>query len=364
MYHYRSEFPFFRLPSCRPYLLSIPYFIIPIMIPPMSNAWLVAHCIPSLAVRPTMLSHLFVLGTSRILTRTMASLIDVDCNLLHSDLRKFFSDDDNPLALLDHDDWNGIVGCLSPSSTLQEYQDGRDVLKDYNGSISIRTTVGIHPYHVLEQPIEALDQITNDDANVVAIGECGLDTTEGFPPLADQVPFFRRQIELAEVFQLPLFVHERGAFEETMELLRDVSVPVLIHCFTGTPDQCRAYVERGYSISISGHVARSDGESVRQTLQQGCVPLDRIMIETDAPYMGFTGCRDKYLAKNSDLVASLNAKKRKRLIGSTYPNVPSSLSMVLDHVRDNWPNKDDDLATASTANALRFFRWTIAEASR
>ena len=84
------------------------------------------------------------------------------------------------------------------------------------------------------------------------------------------------------------------------------------------------------------------------------------MIETDAPYMGFPGCRQLYLEYNSDFVSSLNAKKRKRLQQSIYPNVPSSLPLVLDKVVECYQVGDpklsvEDIAMATTNNARTFF---------
>ena len=202
----------------------------------------------------------------------------------------------------------------------------------------------------------------------MAVGECGLDGSEGFPDLFEQVPWFAAQIALAEMLQLPLFVHERLAFEETMELLGDMeqAVPVIVHCFTGTVPECQAYVQRGYSISISGYVFREEAEAVRQCLEQNVIPLDKLMIETDAPYMGFPGCRDAFCAKNAATIQeSLNAKKRKKLTASQYPNAPSSLQAVLlkvlHHInvgrteRGEEPMSEAELARQTTSNANSFF---------
>ena len=84
------------------------------------------------------------------------------------------------------------------------------------------------------------------------------------------------------------------------------------------------------------------------------------MIETDAPYMGFEGCRELYLESNQEYAASLNSKKRKRLLQSIYPNVPSSLPMVLVKVAECLQKKDptitkEKVAEATTANAREFF---------
>jgi TatD DNase family protein len=172
-------------------------------------------------------------------------------------------------------------------------------------------------------------------------------------------------VKLANELNKPLFVHERLAFRETMEILEDCTVPVIIHCFTGTREECKAYIERGYSLSVSGYILKDDGEEVRACLREGLIPLERFMIETDAPYMGFEGCRANYLAKNQEYASSLNSKKRKRLVNSIYPNVPSSLPIVLDEVvkllnegretRGEDLLERDEVARITTENAIRFF---------
>jgi len=310
-------------------------------------------------------------------TPRMSALIDVDCNLWHKDLTSLQSkqQDSSILSILKEDavSESNIVAMLSPSSTLAEARKGLEFLSSQSlpaASIAILTTVGVHPYHVndegssLEHDIDSLKELVNQQY-VCAVGECGLDASEGFPPLDDQLPWFRAQVQLANDCNKPLFVHERLAFEETIDILQDCTVPVIIHCFTGTREECIKYVERGYSVSVSGFIMKDGGEEVQACLEEGLIPLDKLMIETDAPYMGFEGCRANYLAKNEEYVASLNSKKRKRLQNSIYPNVPSSLPIVLEKVvnllnegrekRGEEKLNRDDVARITTENAIRFF---------
>uniref|UniRef100_A0A7R9WT86 TatD related DNase n=1 Tax=Craspedostauros australis TaxID=1486917 RepID=A0A7R9WT86_9STRA len=218
-----------------------------------------------------------------------------------------------------------------------------------------------------------MKRILTDEANApwcAAVGECGLDASEGFPPIDDQIPWFRKQVELAEELQLPLFVHERLAFEQTMDVLKTTTVPVIIHCFTGTQDQCRQYIDRGYFVSVSGFILKENADNcdeVRKCLSEGILPLERLMIETDSPYMGFTNCRQWYVEHNQELISSaLNSKKRKRLVQSMYPNVPTSLLGVLDKVVECLQQHDqsitkDQVAAATTANAKSFFGFKFGE---
>eukprot|EP00429_Kryptoperidinium_foliaceum_P000769 CAMPEP_0176019492 /NCGR_PEP_ID=MMETSP0120_2-20121206/9418_1 /TAXON_ID=160619 /ORGANISM="Kryptoperidinium foliaceum, Strain CCMP 1326" /LENGTH=296 /DNA_ID=CAMNT_0017352569 /DNA_START=249 /DNA_END=1135 /DNA_ORIENTATION=+ len=292
-------------------------------------------------------------------------LIDVDCNLWHRDLKTLQGKDVD-----ENDCWNiltedaikqaNIVAMLSPSSTIDEAKNGLELIMNYPPPIRIKTTVGIHPYHVTDDGItgvpisehrQTMQSLLRNDL-VAAIGECGLDASEGFPHIEDQLPLFRLQVELANEFNLPLFVHERLAFDEALEILNKATTPVIIHCFTGTRDQCLEYVKRGYYISVSGYVLKETNDNydeVISCLNEDTIPLSRLMIETDAPYMGFPGSRQLYLEHNDEFVSSLNSKKRKRLIQSTYPNVPSSLPSVLERVAQCYTEKNPDLSLETIA---------------
>ena len=337
-------------------------------------------------------------------------IIDVDCNLLHGDLYTLqkasttttttTTDTDNVWNILHEDaikDAN-IVAILSPSSTILESEKSLELLKsDPPPPILIKTTVGVHPYHVNDDDLlfsssngeritmeeqkkrikniimmdreeeeeQEEEQNSNKNRFCAAVGECGLDASEGFPSLEHQVPWFQMQIEIASELEMPLFVHERLAFDKTIELLEKAApkIPIIIHCFTGTKEECIEYIKRGYFISISGYILKESNDNCAEViscLEEGVIPLSKLMIETDAPYMGFSGCRQLYLDHNQEYVSSLNSKKRKRLQQSIYPNVPSSLPMVLSKVTECLQKHDSTLtrekiAEMTTANARTFF---------
>jgi TatD DNase family protein len=306
-----------------------------------------------------------------------SELIDVDCNLWHRDLKSLQGKniDDDPWSILGEDavEQANIVAMLSPSSTIAEAKRGLHLLSTRPPPLPIKTTVGVHPYNANDSDLKvmATDElratmkalIEGYPSQCAAVGECGLDASEGFPSLAEQIPLFRLQVEIANECQLPLFVHERLAFDETMEILEDATTPVIIHCFTGTKEQCIEYIKKGYFISISGFILKESNnnyDEVISCLSENVIPLDKLMIETDAPYMGFSGCRQMYVEYNNAFVASLNSKKRKSLLQSMYPNVPSSLPFVLEKVVQCYQSTNpevsyDDIARTTTANARTFF---------
>lgn len=320
-------------------------------------------------------------------------LVDVDCNLLHEDFIKAMGSIstvkvdgvDDAWKVLHHPSTvqSNIVAMISPSSTLNESELAvqlleRSTINDRNG-IEVKTTVGVHPYHVLEvgepeaETINRLRKLLDKNKSVIScIGECGLDYMDGFPDRKYQVPWFKAQLELAVEYQLPIFLHERIAFDDTTACIDEAAqkhgddkIPgIIVHCYTGTLEQCKEYMRRGYYISFSGFVNKPGSEEVKSCLRSGVIPLDKIMIETDAPYLGFDGCKDAFFDAEGDAFSSLSAKKRKKL-KSHYPNVPSALPMVLETVQKeiNAGREErgdellsiDQLARITRDNACSFF---------
>jgi len=337
-------------------------------------------------------------------------LIDVDCNLIHPDLHQFHlalerseSEDDfhettskvtaDFFRILSHPSVKQatITAVFSPSSTIAEAHIFLQALENYSetplSSIPIATSVGVHPYHVLDSSLpmsieqartDICELLTNDKYHpfIKCIGETGLDYSEGFPDKEKQIPWWELQVSLALEYQLPLFVHERLAFVDVVHTLEDTvfvpreshtRIPVLIHCFTGTREECRFYIARGCFISVSGYILRSGlgPEEVQACLKEGIIPLDKLMIETDSPYMGFPSCRDLYFDMEGDAFQVLSSKQKKRLLKGTYPNVPSSLPKVLDrvvHLLNEGKKASEHLSKEYVAsvifeNSLRFFNF-------
>lgn len=159
---------------------------------------------------------------------------------------------------------------------------------------------GIHPYSVpsvdeLESSIAELNELIESSPHCRAVGECGLDFSEGFPPAERQLAFFEAQVGLALKHKKPLFLHERQASTNFISILQrhgldqrlgQLVCPVVVHCFTGSVSELKEYIEMGFSIGITGYIFRDGDEGVaalRKALEQGVAPLDKIMIETDAP---------------------------------------------------------------------------------
>jgi len=150
-------------------------------------------------------------------------------------------------------------------------------------------TAGVHPHHASDYSAET-DSVLRDllrSDEVVAVGETGLDTFRNFSPIADQQKAFEKQLEIAAEIKKPLFMHQRESHERFMAILSDY-LPSLgkgvVHCFTDSKEALNDYLDAGLYIGITGWICdERRGLLLRELVRH--IPLDRMMIETDAPYL-------------------------------------------------------------------------------
>ena len=148
--------------------------------------------------------------------------------------------------------------------------------------------VGFHPHEAKEVTAETLMELKKlaQNEKVVAIGETGLDFHYDFSPPHDQKRAFADQLKIATELNLPVIVHCREAFEETMEILDQFGSgvkKVVFHCFSGSAKQAKVVLGHDFYISFTGVVTFKNAEATREAAK--IVPLDRLMLETDCPYM-------------------------------------------------------------------------------
>ena len=144
-------------------------------------------------------------------------------------------------------------------------------------------TAGVHP-HDAAGGLEGLEQLV-ETASVVAVGECGLDYHYDHSPRPVQRAVFAAQVALAHRRRLPLVIHTREAWEDTFAVLAAEGVPerTVFHCFTGGPAEARRCLDLGAHLSFSGIVTFPSAQDVRDAA--ACCPLDRLLVETDSPYL-------------------------------------------------------------------------------
>jgi TatD DNase family protein len=153
---------------------------------------------------------------------------------------------------------------------------------------NLYATVGMHPHDAKQVGEEELQQLKKLAAHlkVIAVGETGLDYYYNHSPRDVQREVFRQFISLAGEMKLPLVVHERDAAREAAELLRNEGagqIRGVIHCFTGDYEAARTYLDLGFYLSFSGIITFKNAEALRDVVRR--VPLDRMFVETDSPYL-------------------------------------------------------------------------------
>ncbi|MGB0112732.1 MAG: TatD family hydrolase [Ilumatobacteraceae bacterium] len=189
-------------------------------------------------------------------------------------------------------------------------------------------TVGLHPHDAVNGVDTIVDLL--DTPGIVAVGEAGLDYYYDHSPRELQQRAFAEQIQLANDRQLPLVIHTRDAWDDTFAVLADVGVPetTILHCFTGGPDEARRALDIGAILSFSGIVTFKGAPEV-QAAANLC-PLDRMMVETDSPYLAPLPHRGK-------------------------PNRPAWVPHVGQFIADLRDVPVADIATATADNARRAF---------
>ena len=200
------------------------------------------------------------------------------------------------------------------------------------------STAGVHPHHAADYDdnSDALIRSLIQNEGVVAVGECGLDYFRNFSPRDAQLEAFRRQLEIAKESGLPVFLHQRDAHDDFIEMLEpalpDLSRAVA-HCFTGEGESLREYVAMGLYIGITGWICdERRGKHLHDIVS--IIPDDKLLIETDAPYL---------------LPRTVRPKPKSRR------NEPMYLPEVVRVIAEARDQSEEHIANISTANAERFF---------
>jgi len=219
------------------------------------------------------------------------------------------------------------VGTIQTICTrLTQFEQVRDVARRYD---DMWCSVGVHPHNVESEGVVATDDLVARaaDPKVIGIGETGLDYFYDHSPREEQRESFRTHIAASRVTGLPLIVHTRDADDDTMEILEDEmgkgAFPGLIHCFSSSRELCERSLALGLSISISGIVTFKSAQELRDTIAD--VPLERLLVETDAPYLAPVPKRGKrnepaFVSHTAAVVAELKGVSEEKLALVTTQN--------------------------------------------
>ncbi|HEX5757024.1 MAG TPA: TatD family hydrolase [Arenimonas sp.] len=208
-------------------------------------------------------------------------LIDIGANLTHD---SFDHDRD---AVLQRARDAGVVQMVITGASRSHNPQALALARAHPGELF--ATAGIHPHHAIEltDECEAELRALHAQPEVVAVGECGLDYFRDFSPRPAQRRAFERQLQLAADCGKPLFLHQRDAHQDFLAMLRNFDGklgPAVVHCFTGSKEECFECLDAGYHIGITGWLCdERRGQHLREFVKD--IPADRLMIETDAPYL-------------------------------------------------------------------------------
>jgi TatD DNase family protein len=208
-------------------------------------------------------------------------LVDIGANLTHESFRADFD------AVLDRARAHGVAQIVVTGASAGGSRSALELARSLPGFLF--ATAGVHPHHAHEYD-DATDALLRELAaapEVRAVGETGLDYFRNFSPHVAQVAAFERQLAIAVDTGKPLFLHQRDAHADFMACLdkvRDRIGAAVVHCFTGERDELVAYLDRGFHIGVTGWICdERRGQHLRELVK--LIPADRLMIETDAPYL-------------------------------------------------------------------------------
>ncbi|MHC4265665.1 MAG: TatD family hydrolase [Planctomycetota bacterium] len=153
---------------------------------------------------------------------------------------------------------------------------------------NLYAAVGIHPHEAKDVTTDTMIHLIKlaEHPKVVAIGETGLDYHYDHSPRESQKSVFTNHLQIAAELKLPVIIHSREAFDDTIEIVDKFSSQIekiVFHCFTGTPDQAKIIINKGFYISFTGAVTFKNSKNIRESAK--LAPLEKMMIETDCPYM-------------------------------------------------------------------------------
>jgi len=236
----------------------------------------------------------------------------------------------------------GVRQFLAIAVTLEDMPRLTEIARAHDDVV---ISAGVHPLHQsATEPSIAAIKAAAERSGAVAIGECGLDyhyldkTPDAVPSREVQRERFRRQLVAARELELPVIVHTRDARDDTLALIREHTDPAVggvLHCFTEDIDMARDAVRHGFAISLSGIVTFRNAEALRELARR--LPLDRLLIETDSPYLAPVPHRGR-------------------------PNEPAWVVEVAECIAAARGISVEEVAAQTTANFYRLFRAAAPEA--
>ncbi|MBB4807936.1 TatD DNase family protein [Chryseobacterium defluvii] len=211
----------------------------------------------------------------------MNTYIDIGINLTN---KQFINEHDEIInRALDH----GVEHMILTGTSVRGSKESSEIAEDYPEILL--STAGIHPHDAKSYNDQSINELRKllKLSHVVSVGECGLDFDRDFSPRPAQEKCYHAQLQLAIEVNKPLFLHERAAFKRFNEITDEYLAQLpeaVVHCFTGTLEEAKIYLDQGFYLGFTGSISDEKRfKHLEEVIQY--TPLDRMMIETDAPFM-------------------------------------------------------------------------------
>lgn len=197
----------------------------------------------------------------------------------HYDDKRFDDNRDETLAKMPENNVCGIINCGTDIST-SEFSIGLAQKYPF-----VFAAIGYHPESVDDNTVFEKEKLIElaDNKKVVAVGEIGLDYYWDTTFKASQIDFFKKQLELARELNLPVIIHDRDAHGDTLEIVKQYKPKGVLHCFSGSIEMAREIIKMGMYIGVGGVVTFKNSKKLTEIVKE--IPLERILLETDAPYL-------------------------------------------------------------------------------
>ena len=218
----------------------------------------------------------------------------------------------------------GVEKICITSSNLDDVKNAKKISEKYK---NLYYSVGFHPHNAKDFKIEFLKDMSVylNDPKAICLGEMGLDFNRNFSSKEEQILCFESQLSLANSISKPLFLHQRDAHEEFLSVLDNhkFNQKLIVHCFTGNLSELEDYLKRDFYIGITGWVCDlKRGKELRKCIDQ--IPEDKLLIETDSPYLSprkkIRRNEPKFLIDVAEEVATLRNETKESIINSSYEN--------------------------------------------
>lgn len=246
----------------------------------------------------------------------------------HYDSEKFDNDRDMLLNTLPQQGVCGVVNCASDIATSLTSLELSDRFP------FVYAACGVHPHEAQKCKqgyISVLEKLCSEE-KCVAVGEIGLDYHYDFSPRETQLKIFEEQIVLAKELDMPIIVHDREAHEDTLRLLKKYSPKGVIHCFSGSAEMAKEILKLGMYIGLGGAVTFKNARKPREVAQ--IVPEDKLLIETDCPYMTpvpFRGerCDSSFIPYTAQVLAEIRNETPQNILDITRRNANTLFGLEL-----------------------------------